>query len=133
MKTVCVLASNFFNLIFCALLHTNSKTHDVMVRSLLLSGDCDLFASLEAKLQRSVDLFAKDSTNVCLNVFLLKKNIKILFSRILLLPHALVWTILLRKSRCSALSGLIKVFVFVGRDIIWNYTWLTVSVGWQHY
>ena len=87
---------------------TNSNICDVTVRNLLFSDDCGLIANMKPKMQRSVDLFAKDSTNVCLNVFILfyKSPQRFCSVESLYYAHRLVWSIMPRISRFSALSGL---------------------------
>ena len=89
-KKVCVLASILFNFMFCAVLmaafqHSivgvdlcfriyvtlfsvrwchGFKIHGVTVRDIYFPNDCQLNASTEAEIQRSMDLFAKYSKQI---------------------------------------------------------------------
>ena len=63
------------------------KIHGVTERDIYFPNDCQLIASTETEIQRSMDLFANDSTNeiFCLKVVYFSKATTVLFNGISLL------------------------------------------------
>jgi len=120
-KKVRVLTSNFFSLMFCAVFMAAFQDSNVGVdlcfrvyetvfnlRRFHINSlvECCLIASTEAEMQRSVDLFAQDSKNICLNVLYFPKTERFCSVESLYYAHPVVQTIVPRMSRFTVLSGL---------------------------